>query len=605
MNSSSKNKLSSTPDSIAWLINFEWFCLVSGLAATIVQHGLFQANSGINWSMGVAVILAITSKTASFSYRLYVSRPWKEFLLKHQVDAALHGLWIIGVCLAVVFGSLIDIPGFTTPQGKILIASEFALLLRGLASIVLLFRRITAGGWNPTLILVMTFVLLIAVGTGLLMLPRSLAESATDYGFLTRLRIALFTATSASCVTGLAVVPTGGNTPYWSRTGQTIIMCLFQIGGLGIMTCGAFFAVAMRNQLQMRERAALRDLLESNSLGGVRGMLLSIVGFTLLSETIGAVLISGLWANEPLGERIYQSAFHSISAFCNAGFTLTDNSFVGYGHRWQIWFGVTSLIITGGFGFAALHNLMMVIISKVRSLARGSDLNLPAKRVRLTLASKLVISVSMTLFVLGSIGYFLLESTGPDASRPVLERINEAWFQSVTFRTAGFNTVDHGEMQTATKLHSIVLMFVGASPGSTGGGVKTAVIGLAVLALLSTLRGRQDVEFLGRKIPDEQVKVALTIIVLGMLAVMTTTILLLLFEPNNRDFINILFEATSAFATVGVSTGITPDLSAASQSVIIVAMFLGRVGPLTLLLAFGGRNDEARFEYPEERVILG
>ena len=605
MNSSPENKLNSAPESLEWLINFEWFCLVSGLAATIVQHGLSQANAGINWPMGVAAILAITSKTASFAYRCNISRPRKEFLSQNQVDAAMHGLWIVGVAMALVFGSLIDLPGISTPAGKVLVVSELALLLRGIAVIVLLVRRITAGGWNPTLILVMTFVVLIGIGTGLLMLPRSMAPTAPDHGFLDRLRIAMFTATSASCVTGLAVVPTGGATPYWSRTGQTIIMCLFQIGGLGIMTCGAFFAVAMRNQLQMRERAALRDLLESNSLGGVRRMLLSIVGFTLLSETIGAILISGLWADQPLGERIYQSAFHSISAFCNAGFTLTDNSFVAFGDRWQVWFAVTSLIITGGFGFAALHNLMMVVISKIKSFRRGSELNLPSKRVRLTLATKLVISVSMSLFVFGAVGYFLLQSTGPDASRPVLERINEAWFQSVTFRTAGFNTVDHGEMQTATKLHSIALMFVGASPGSTGGGVKTAVIGLAVLALLSTLRGRQDVEFLGRKIPYEQVKVALTVIVLGMLAVMTTTILLLLFEPNDRDFINILFEATSAFATVGVSTGITSSLTGPSQLTLIVVMFLGRVRPLTLLLALGGRSEEARFEYPEERVILG
>ncbi|MBM79796.1 MAG: Trk family potassium uptake protein [Planctomycetaceae bacterium] len=592
-------------ESLAWLPGFELFCLVTGLAATIIQHGLFRLSSGIHWEMGFVVIAAMTARSVSLGYRYRVNRQAKEFLLEHQVDAAIIGLWLLLSLATLIFGGLIELPGFDTWLSKFLLVTEFSITLRGVAGIVLIVRRITAGGINPTLILVLTFVVLVGIGTCLLMLPTARSEMAPTQDFATRLRIALFTATSASCVTGLAVVDTGGPQAYWSRTGQTIIMCLFQIGGLGIMTCGAFFAVAMGNQLQMRERAALRDLLESSTLGGVRKLLLAIVGFTLLSEVIGAILLSGLWADQPLGERIYYSLFHSISAFCNAGFTLTNDSLMSYGDRWQVWFAACSLIITGGLGFAVLHNVIQVLIGKLQSLRKKSALNLPGKRVRLTLASKLVLLATAGFLAFGAIGYFLLESTGPDQSKSLLTRFNEAWFQSVTFRTAGFNTVPHGEMQTATKLHAIALMFVGASPGSTGGGVKTAAIALAILALVSILKGRRHVEFLGRRIPDDQVKGALTIIVLGMIGVMKITILVVLFEPDDRNFINILFESVSAFATVGVSTGITPTLSPPSQIVIIVAMFLGRVGPLTVLMALGGRTEDARFEYPEERVILG
>jgi trk system potassium uptake protein TrkH len=213
------------------------------------------------------------------------------------------------------------------------------------------------------------------------------------------------------------------------------------------------------------------------------------------------------------------------------------------------------------------------------------------------------------------VGYYLLESTGPSASQTQAERVSEAWFQSVTFRTAGFNTVDHGQLQPATKLFAILLMFVGASPGSTGGGVKTVCFAILLLALASILRGRERVEVGGRTIPSVLVNRALTIMSLGMLAVMVTALFLTLFENKPDRFLDHLFEATSAFSTVGVSTSVeiepghvvstTQSLSQPSRMVIIAAMFLGRVGPLTLLIALAGRMKEARYDYPVERVTLG
>ncbi|MFQ5730966.1 MAG: potassium transporter TrkG, partial [Planctomycetaceae bacterium] len=228
-------------------------------------------------------------------------------------------------------------------------------------------------------------------------------------------------------------------------------------------------------------------------------------------------------------------------------------------------------------------------------------------RVRLTLTTRLAASTTVLLLVAGTLGYYLLESTS-NATKPENDSpLAEAWFQAVTFRTAGFNTVDHGDLQPATKLFAIFLMFVGASPGSTGGGVKTVCFAVTALALLSILRGRDRVEIAGRTIPQELVNRALAIVWLGIAMVMAATLLLTLFEGDGQNgrFLDHLFEATSAFATVGVSTGITPELSSASRLVIIVTMFVGRVGPLTVLIALAGRQRTARYDYPVERVTLG
>jgi trk system potassium uptake protein TrkH len=436
------------------------------------------------------------------------------------------------------------------------------------------------------------------------MLPRAKASPTEQFPdqsapFL----VALFTSTSASCVTGLVVVPTG---TYWSPFGQAVILGLFQVGGLGIMTCGAFFALVAGGGMQFRESATLRDLLESEQLGDVRRLVLSILLFTLVSEAIGAIAISGLWADLPLGDRVWYSVFHAVSAFCNAGFSLTDDSFVGLGDRWQVWGGVAGLIIIGGMGFAVLYNFALCLESRITSIKIKPLFHLPRSRVRLTLSTKLASVTTLCLLIAGTVGYFVLEAAArPALTEDVPTRTAEAWFQSVTFRTAGFNTVDHGALHPSTKLFAILLMFVGASPGSTGGGVKTVAFAVVVLALVSILRGRERVEVAGRTIPQELVNRALAIFCLGVVVVMVVTLLLVLFENQPGLFINHLFEATSAFGTVGVSTGITPSLSDASKSVIVVTMFAGRVGPLTLLIALAGRQRGARYEFPAERVTLG
>lgn len=614
--------------------------LLLGLVAVIVLHGLRTASGLVRMELGLYLILTCCWLTVSFGLRYRWSLARQTFLRENLSAVVIGGLWAVASLGVLLFGQFLDQPGSdgVTRFEAFVAVAQLAVTLRTTAEIVRLVRRATAGATDPAVVLVVSFAILVTVGTGLLMLPAALAEGSEATSVGERFVTALFTATSASCVTGLIVVPTES---HWSPLGQTIIMGLFQIGGLGIMTCGAFFALAAGRHMQVRESATLRDFLESERLGDVRRLVLTILVFTFGSELIGALLISGLWSDLPTGEQIRHSLFHSVSAFCNAGFALRGESFMGWGHRWQVWFGVAGLIIVGGMGFGVLYNIALWGKAKVGTVKLKPLFNLPGDRVRLTLTTRLAFGTSIALLLLGTVSYYVLESTAKPPSENELKLASEArekikanqgltdeerrawntveahqrkagnefydaWFQSVTFRTAGFNSVDHGRMQPATKLFAILLMFVGASPGSTGGGVKTVCFAIAVLSLVSILRGRNRVEIAGRTIPPDIVNRSLAIISLGIVMVMATTLFLVLFEKNaETHFLDYLFEATSAYGTVGVSAGVTSSLSTPSRLVIIATMFAGRVGPLTLLIALSGRQKDARYEYPQERVTLG
>lgn len=601
----------------------EGFLQVMGVGATIIQHGLRDLTQNGKWELGIAVFLTMLILTGILALRYKWSLAKPSYYRRHRAFVLVSGIWAVGTLGVIIFGPLLpEMEGnLHDPRPRMLLLwSEFCLVVRAVLGSILLTRRSTARmGTNPALLLVGTFVVLIATGTILLMLPRAYADNATlQEPLLDRFRVALFTSTSASCVTGLIVVDTGGPNAYWSPMGQAVIMGLFQVGGLGIMTCGAIFAVVSGRAMRMRESATLRDVLEADGLDSVRRLVFGIFGFTLATELIGAALISGIWADQPLGTRIFYSLFHSISAFCNAGFTLTPNSFVGLETRWEIWGVVSSLIIIGGMGFAVLYNVVLVWLSYFQSLRKRPLFNLSRARMHLSVSSKIVLITTASLLIVGAVTYFLLESTATNAfiaeesqeqqsedQADLGTRMANAWFQSVTFRTAGFNTVNHAELKPATKLFAVFLMFVGAAPGSTGGGVKVMVFALALLRLSSILQGRQRIEVGHRLIPEDVVNRAFTVLALGVIVTMATTLLLVIFEQDEAKFLDHLFEATSAFATVGVSAVTTSTLTPASQWVIIVTMFLGRVGPLTVLIGLAGQAKEINYEYPVERVTLG
>ena len=591
------------PERTARLLRLEILLQVVGVVAAVVRHGLTPGSSNAHIELGVVVFLAMGGLTGSMALRHHWSLATPTFFRAQRGLIGLSLLWCAGLVGILIVGPQIPSwSGQTLTRGLALVRwSELLVVLRALFCAVRVTRRVAAVGASPPLLLVGSFMVLIAIGTWLLMLPRSRAPNA-DGEQTAPWSVALFTATSASCVTGLAVVPTG---TYWSRTGQVIILCLFQLGGLGIMTCGAFFALAAGRQMEIRETATLRDLLESDALRSARQLLVAVLLFTLAAETIGAVLLSGLWSDLPASDRVFYSVFHSVSGFCNAGFALDEHGFLGRGTRWQVWGVLSGLIIAGGLGFAVLYNLAIMAVSRVRQLQRTPLFNLGQRRVRLTLASKLSLVVCAWLLVVGAVGVFLLESASDTSGESLGTRTADAWFQSVTFRTAGFNTVDHGQMHPATKLFAILLMFIGAAPGSTGGGIKTACFALSILAIVSILRGHERVECFGRAITPDQINRALTIVATGMVVVVCSTLLLVLFESQSDRFLNHLFEVASAFGTVGVSTGITAELSQPSQFVLIVTMLMGRIGPLTLLMALTRRATPVRYAYPVERVPLG
>ena len=575
-----------------------------GLVSTVLQHGITSDDA--LWEFGLFSCLAMLIRATIVSLKVYLSNDRVTFFWSNRRACIFAGFWLVGSIVLLLLGPVLPV-WYESSRGAALVAwSEMFLLLIGLAQL-LKFVSSTTSRSNPAMIFVVSFVGLILVGTLLLLLPGSVTDKADGVSWLERCRIALFTATSASCVTGLVVVPTGGPDACWSRFGQVVIMILFQIGGLGIMSLSATFALLMGNRIAFRESAAVTEVSEASTVRDVRQLLIAILSFTLAAEAIGAVLLSTLWSDLPFGERAFYGTFHAISAFCNAGFSLTGESFLGLGTRWQVWGVVCGLIIVGSLGFGTLRSLWTTMWLSWQSSQQPSSLFRRRRlREQLPLSPRLILTTTAILLLGGALIYGLLESVGDQSDNPIGTRVADAWFQSVTFRTAGFNTVDHGELNPSTKLFSIGLMFIGASPGSTGGGVKTVALAIIALALISILRGRNHVECYGRMIPDSQVRSAFVIVAMGIGATMTSTLLLTVFEADAFPFIDILYESTSAFATVGVSTGITSELNPASQLVVVATMFLGRVGPLTLLLALAGTGQTVdQYQYPLERVSLG
>ncbi len=461
---------------------------------------------------------------------------------------------------------------------------------------------IAATGKNPTITLIASFVITSLIGSGLLMLPKTYETQSMSY------IDALFTATSATCVTGLIVKDTGTD---FSLPGQFIILTLIQLGGLGIMVFGAVFALLLRQAISVSESVALQDVLSSETLGKIGTMIGFIFTFTVIVETIGAILMHGMWDNAqsnmlPIDRhQVFSSIFHSISAFCNAGFSLNTKSLIEYSSTWQVFGVFCPLIILGGLGFGVLYDLVLVTWQKIKfyyfKIVNPSEVmrSLPK---RLTLQSKIVLTVSLILIITGATSLLLFEKVKGNADFT----IGEAFFQSVTARTAGFNTVDIGAMTSPGKLLLIILMFIGGSPGSTAGGIKTVTLCVVLMAAWATIRKRNEVEIFKRSIRYVIIGRAITVVIVFVLILLSVTMLLTITERNN-DFTmeQILFESASALGTVGLSTGITPELSTLGKLIIIITMLIGRLGPLTLLAGLTFNIKPYRYSYPDETLIVG
>lgn len=452
-------------------------------------------------------------------------------------------------------------------------------ILRTLGSSNTPFRRTT-----PAQVLVVGFAVVILIGALLLSLPMA-SSSGRPTGFVD----SLFTATTAVCVTGLVVVDTG---TYWSLFGQIVIMTLIQIGGLGFMTLSTMVALFLGRKIGLRERMVIQESLGQLSLEGMVRLILAVLTVTFAFEGAG-FLILGIHFSRHFGlvRGFYYGLFHSVSAFCNAGIDLFGNfqSLTNYISDPIVIITIGLLLVFGGLGFAVIVDLFHLRRSR-----------------HLVLHSRLALMVTALLIVIGTLGILALENNNAKTLGPMNggEKILNAWFQAVTPRTAGFNSVAIGELTSSSIFLLVVLMFIGASPGSTGGGIKTTTFGLIMAALWSLIRGKDDVVLFGRKVPVLNIVKAFCVAFAAMVLVVGMTFLLTITEKVG--FLPLLFEVTSAFGTVGLSTGITPNLSTLGRILIIITMFAGRVGPLTIATALGRRRrTPPTIHYPEERVTVG
>lgn len=439
---------------------------------------------------------------------------------------------------------------------------------------------------NTARFLVYSFLSLIAAGTLLLMLP-----GATQNGEGLVFIDALFTSTSAVCVTGLIVVDTA---THFTLFGELVIMTLIQLGGIGIITFATFLFLFISGGLGVGQMNTIKDMVAEKNTDLVTATLKKVVGFTFFVEAIAVIAYYFSWDTEFVsqGQRILFSIFHAISAFCNAGFSLFTNSLADAHNatNWSINIITMILIVLGGLGFTTIWE----IIRKKRE-------NVSWRR-RLSIHTRTVLATTAILIIAGTGLVLVLEWENTLAGHSAGDKFLLSLFQSITTRTAGFNTVDTGAMGIPVILGMLILMLIGGSPASTAGGIKTTTFAVLVRSMTMTVRGYSRMEMFKRTIPNAVIFRAMTVILMAVTCISISTILLSIAEDH--AFLDLLFEEVSAFATVGLSRGITGDLTSWGKAIIIVSMFMGRVGILTFMVAFASRADNRKYRYPEESIMV-
>ncbi|RRD94963.1 Trk family potassium uptake protein [Clostridiales bacterium COT073_COT-073] len=448
---------------------------------------------------------------------------------------------------------------------------------------------------KPTQVLILGFAFLVFLGAVLLDLPMA-SQNGKSVGFIN----ALFTSTSAVCVTGLVVVNTLNQ---WTMFGKIIIIILIQIGGLGFMTLTAILFILMGKKIGLRERLIIQESLNQSGIAGLVRLTKKICVGTLIVEGLGALLLTIFFI--PIygwGKGAAYGVFHAISAFCNAGFDIIgENSLAPFVKHWPINLVLILLIVGGGLGFGVWFDM----IQTTKEWFQRKQSNRSWFR-RLELHSKLVLTITAILLAIGFVFFYLLERKNPATMMymTTFQRFWAALFQSVTLRTAGFFTVDFSDMTQGSQFVSILLMFIGGSPAGTAGGIKTVTVGVLILQVLTTIRGKQEVEIFERHIPERVIKRALSVIMIGLAVVMAVSLVLTVTE--DADFMKIAFETVSAFGTAGVSLGFTSSLSVWGKLIISVTMFIGRLGPVTIAFAMAMRGDKVgKIKTPEGKIMVG
>jgi trk system potassium uptake protein TrkH len=463
-------------------------------------------------------------------------------------------------------------------------------------------QRLFVQGVRPELILAGSFATLILIGTLLLLLPNSGAKPDSPIGTID----ALFTSISATCVTGLAVRDTGTD---FSAFGQAVILALFQVGGLGIITFVAFLSVFSTRALPVPQMVAFRQIINAPAMSDLKREVVGIFLAAGIIELVGVILIYQFLPashGDPLS-RLAWSIFHSVSAFCNAGFALQSDSLEPYHANPGLIFTLMALIVLGGLGFLTISELLAYRFTRTpffRRIPFFRRLHAGRAPARLTVQTKLALRVTLLLLAAGFVVFWALELKHILRDRPFGESFLIAAFQSVTPRTAGFNTVPIHQLQDGTLVFLIILMVIGASPVSAGGGIKTVSFGILLLSLRAMVTRRERVEVFGRTLPAKTLLAALSVFVLYVLSAVIGIFLLALLDPQLK-LQDQAFEVISALSTVGLSTGITAQLSPGSKLVLCVFMFIGRVGPISLVLSVFQSRHTLAFDFPEEEVVVG
>ncbi|PKL84679.1 MAG: hypothetical protein CVV22_11855 [Ignavibacteriae bacterium HGW-Ignavibacteriae-1] len=579
-----------------WKKIFDTTFVVSGLLVLICLIfliGFYLPDTTIDFVIIIADIGLFAYLLQEFG-RWFIVRNHNQYFRERWIENLIGVLIIFQLIFPDVTMYLLS---FVLPK---LAFRDFLMIYMALMSLTLLLlfaikllrynHLIAKINLHPGAIIAISFFVAILVGSFLLMLPRATPpDNPISYVD------ALFTSASAVCVTGLTVVDTGRS---FTTIGHVFIAFLIQIGGLGVMTLTTFFAFAIAGGLSLRVRIMMRDLLSQESVDEVKSLLLKILGFTLLLEIIGSFIMYFSMGKSLVNfdkVEYYYSLFHAISAFCNAGFSLYSDNLMYFTikeNHVYIW-TIVVLVVIGGLGFTVIMNLTAKLLSKRRN-----------RSYRLSLTTKLTLLTSGILVFGGTALIMLFEPWGFLLGDSFYEEFYHATFISVCARTAGFNTVSTDMLSHATLILVMFLMWVGASPGSTGGGIKTTTFAVTIYALYSMIVGKERIEIFKREIHYNTVKQAFMVVIASIMFIFVGSMLLVWFEPN-MDTTDLIFEVMSAVNTVGLSRGVTPDFGTDSKVLIVILMFVGRVGVLTFLLSLHIPRQEPKYKLPTENVIVG
>ena len=439
--------------------------------------------------------------------------------------------------------------------------------------------------FSPYMTILLSFVIVTILGGILLSLPISL-----NYGKSVKLIDGFFIATSAICVTGLSSIDIGS---VYNTFGQIIILILIQLGGLGVITFTSVIIIMVSKKIGYYTKKIVQEDINIDTTFKIEEYVKKVIFSVILIEIIGAVILFFEFIKKfSFFKAVYYSLFHSVSAFCNAGFSLFSDNLSGFKNSFLINMTIPLLIFLGGIGFSTILNCYNVLRKKEK---------------KLTLTTKLSIGISVFLVIIGMIAIFIFEYSNKNTigNLPFTQKLEASFFQSITTRTAGFNTVSISGLKRSTSLLFIILMFIGASPGSTGGGIKTTTIGLIILGIFATLKNKDIIEYDKRCLSWRIYRKAIAILFISLIYTSVCVFLLILIEKDKK-LLDLVFEVYSAFGTVGLSRDLTPSLMSISKFILIVTMFVGRVGPLTIALALSkSKIKKGHYTYPQENILIG